>query len=56
MTLLCAACATAMELVPPWAIKIVIDDVIQAKDMALLPWALGLLAGAMPAMAPPQKS
>lgn len=35
-----------MELVPPWAIKIVIDDVIQAKQMALLPWALGLLVGA----------
>ena len=45
-TLLCAACATAVELVPPWAIKIVIDDVIQAKHMALLPWALGLLTGA----------
>ena len=43
---MCAACATAMELVPPWVIKIVIDDVIQAKQMALLPWALGLLAGA----------
>jgi ATP-binding cassette subfamily B protein/subfamily B ATP-binding cassette protein MsbA len=35
-----------MELVPPWVIKIVIDDVIQAKQMALLPWALGLLIGA----------
>ena len=35
-----------MELVPPWAIKIVIDDVIQAKQMALLPQALGLLVGA----------
>lgn len=46
MTLLCAACATAAELVPPWAIKIVIDDVIQAKQLALLPWALGLLVGA----------
>ncbi|MDH5640723.1 MAG: ABC transporter transmembrane domain-containing protein, partial [Nitrospira sp.] len=46
VTLLCAACATAMELVPPWVIKIVIDDVIQAKQMALLPWALSLLVGA----------
>lgn len=45
-TLLCAACATAMELVPPWVIKLIIDDVIQAKDMALLPWILGLLVGA----------
>ncbi|MBH0193372.1 MAG: ABC transporter ATP-binding protein [Nitrospira sp.] len=45
-TLLCAACATAMELVPPWVIKLIIDDVIQAKDMALLPWILSLLVGA----------
>jgi ABC-type multidrug transport system fused ATPase/permease subunit len=45
-TLLCAACATAMELVPPWVIKIIIDDVIQAKQAAMLPWAIGLLAGA----------
>ncbi len=35
-----------MELVPPWVIKIVIDDVIQAKQVALLPWVLGLLVGA----------
>ena len=35
-----------MELVPPWVIKLIIDDVIQAKDMALLPWILGLLVGA----------
>lgn len=35
-----------MELVPPWAIKIIIDDVIQAKQMGLLPSALGLLVGA----------
>jgi ATP-binding cassette subfamily B protein/subfamily B ATP-binding cassette protein MsbA len=45
-TLVCAACATAMELVPPWVIKIIIDDVIQAKQASLLPWAIGLLAGA----------
>jgi ATP-binding cassette subfamily B protein/subfamily B ATP-binding cassette protein MsbA len=35
-----------MELVPPWAIKIVIDDVIQTKRTELLPAALGLLVGA----------
>lgn len=35
-----------MELVPPWVIKLIIDDVIQAKQLALLPWILGLLAGA----------
>ncbi|MCP9448875.1 MAG: ABC transporter ATP-binding protein/permease [Nitrospira sp.] len=45
-TLLCAVCATTMELVPPWAIKIVIDDVIQIKQTELLPAALGLLVGA----------
>lgn len=40
-TLLCAACATAMELVPPWVIKIIIDDVIQAGQASLLPWVAG---------------
>jgi ATP-binding cassette subfamily B protein/subfamily B ATP-binding cassette protein MsbA len=35
-----------MELVPPWVIKIIIDDVIQAKQVALLPWVLGMLVGA----------
>lgn len=44
-TLLCAVCATAAELAPPWVIKVVIDDVIQAKQAWLLPWMLaGLLA------------
>jgi len=34
-----------MELVPPWIIKVIIDDVIQAKQAGLLPWALaGLVA------------
>jgi ATP-binding cassette subfamily B protein/subfamily B ATP-binding cassette protein MsbA len=35
-----------MELVPPWVIKIIIDDVIQAKQAAVLPWVLGMLVGA----------
>jgi ABC-type multidrug transport system fused ATPase/permease subunit len=36
--------ATALELVPPWLIKIVIDDVIQAHQPQLLPWImLGLV-------------
>jgi ATP-binding cassette subfamily B protein/subfamily B ATP-binding cassette protein MsbA len=35
-----------MELVPPWVIKIIIDDVIQAKQAALLRWVLGMLVGA----------
>lgn len=43
-TLLCAALTTALELVPPWLIKVVIDDVIQARRTALLPWVMaGLL-------------
>jgi ATP-binding cassette subfamily B protein/subfamily B ATP-binding cassette protein MsbA len=41
LTLLAAAGATAMELLPPWLIKVVIDEVIQGKQMALLPWVLG---------------
>lgn len=45
MTLVCAALNTALELAPPWLIKIVIDDVIQARRAALLPWVIaGLLA------------
>ncbi len=35
-----------MELVPPWVIKIVIDDVIQARQPDVLPWVLALLVGA----------
>jgi ABC-type multidrug transport system fused ATPase/permease subunit len=42
-TLICAGFATAIELVPPWVIKIIIDDVIQAKQASLLPWVIGLL-------------
>ncbi len=44
-TLSCAVVATAMDLVPPWLIKIVIDDVIQAGRPELLGWAVvGLVA------------
>lgn len=39
-TLLCAGVTTALELVPPWLIKIVIDDVIQARHPELLPWMI----------------
>lgn len=46
MTLLCAAGATALELVPPWVVKIIIDDVIQAQQPALLPWVVGGLVAA----------
>ncbi len=45
ITLLCAAGATAMELAPPWIVKVIIDDVIQAGQPELLPWTLaGLVA------------
>ncbi|MER3422617.1 MAG: multidrug ABC transporter permease, partial [Nitrospiraceae bacterium] len=44
-TLVCAWLTTAIELVPPWLIKVVIDDVIQASRPALLPWVIaGLLS------------
>lgn len=39
-TLLCAGMTTALELVPPWLVKIVIDDVIQARRPGLLPWVI----------------
>jgi ATP-binding cassette subfamily B protein/subfamily B ATP-binding cassette protein MsbA len=47
LTLACAGSTTLMELVPPWLIKIVIDDVIQAQHFALLPWVIGGLVGAV---------
>jgi ABC-type multidrug transport system fused ATPase/permease subunit len=44
VTFASAGLTTALELVPPWLIKIVIDDVITAQQAALLPWVmLGLL-------------
>ena len=43
-TLLCACLVTALELVPPWLVKVVIDDVIQARRPDLLPSVMaGLL-------------
>ena len=47
LTLACAALATAVELVPPWLIKIVIDDVIQARRGDLLGWVILALAMAL---------
>jgi len=45
VTLLCACAVTALELIPPWLVKVVIDDVIQARRSELLPWVMaGLLA------------
>jgi ATP-binding cassette subfamily B protein/subfamily B ATP-binding cassette protein MsbA len=44
-TLLCAALTTALELVPPWLVKVIIDDVIEARRTDLLPWVIaGLLS------------
>lgn len=43
VTFVCAGLATALELVPPYLVKIVIDDVIQAKRPELLTWVLGAL-------------
>ncbi len=45
-TLASAIAATALDLVPPWLIKIVIDDVIQAHRPELLGWAVAGLIGA----------
>ncbi len=45
-TLSSAIAATALDLVPPWLIKIVIDDVIQAHRLELLGWAVAGLIGA----------
>lgn len=46
LTLACAGLTTLMELVPPWLIKVIIDDVIQAHRLTWLPWVIGALAGA----------
>ncbi|MEJ2230525.1 MAG: ABC transporter transmembrane domain-containing protein, partial [Nitrospirales bacterium] len=44
LTFAFAGLTTALELVPPWLIKVVIDDVIPAKNMDVLTWVLvGLL-------------
>ncbi len=44
-TFLFAGLTTAFELVPPWLIKILIDDVIQASRIELLTWVFAGLAG-----------
>jgi ABC-type multidrug transport system fused ATPase/permease subunit len=40
LTFFFAALTTALELLPPWLIKIVIDDVLPAENMDLLSWVL----------------
>lgn len=44
-TFLFAGLTTAFELVPPWLIKILIDDVIQANRTGLLAWVFVGLVG-----------
>jgi ATP-binding cassette, subfamily B, bacterial len=45
LTFAAASAAAAMELVPPWLVKMVIDDVIGGHNPGLLPWLIaGLLA------------
>lgn len=44
-TLLAAMLTTLMDLVPPWLIKVVIDDVIKAGHLSLLNWVIGALIG-----------
>ncbi|MDT7041603.1 ABC transporter ATP-binding protein [Candidatus Nitronereus thalassa] len=40
-TLSFAMLTTIFDLLPPWLIKVIIDDVIQAERNELLPWVLG---------------
>ncbi|HEY5595551.1 MAG TPA: ABC transporter transmembrane domain-containing protein, partial [Nitrospiria bacterium] len=42
LTLICAVLTTSIEMIPPWLLKRVIDDVIRAGDLPLLTW---LIAG-----------
>jgi ABC-type multidrug transport system fused ATPase/permease subunit len=44
VTLLFAALATGLELIPPYFLKVVIDDVIEGHRPDLLPWVLAALA------------
>ena len=45
-TFLFAGLATAFELIPPWLIKVIIDDVIQAGQTQLLVWVFTALCAA----------
>lgn len=40
LTFVFAGLTTAMELLPPWLIKVVIDDVLPTQNLTLLPWVL----------------
>lgn len=46
LTFAAAALASAIELLPPWLMKIIIDDVIGGRRPELLPWVIAGLLGA----------
>ena len=46
LTFAAATTAAAIELLPPWLIKIIIDDVIGGSRAELLPWVIAGLLGA----------
>jgi ATP-binding cassette, subfamily B, bacterial len=46
LTLICAVMTTSLEMVPPWLLKRVIDDVIRAQNLPLLKWLIAGLIGA----------
>jgi ABC-type multidrug transport system fused ATPase/permease subunit len=41
LTFTAASAAAALELLPPWLVKLVIDDVIGQNQISLLPWLIG---------------
>ncbi len=41
LTFAAAGAAAALELLPPWLVKLVIDDVIGQNQISLLPWLIG---------------
>jgi ATP-binding cassette subfamily B protein/subfamily B ATP-binding cassette protein MsbA len=45
-TLMAAMLTTLMDLVPPWLIKVVIDDVIKTGNLPLLKWVIAAMIGA----------
>jgi len=46
LTLACAVLTTSLEMIPPWLLKRVIDDVIRAQNLPLLKWVIAGLIGA----------
>jgi len=41
LTFAAAGAAAALELLPPWVVKLVIDDIIGQNQISLLPWLIG---------------